>query len=169
MEAPVIRPWPAVHYSYPISFSYPLQHLLNIWFHPTLVFFIHVVLYNYNTKREFPMPAVASIPYQPINVDYLEGEFSGHGVTFEGEGFGDSCVAKMGLENGNTAILMLPSGLITSYKTPMWHGGTVELLHTSVSKRRMVELSFKQGCLWPLIVAVMAKFHGLLAIGLFLI
>ena len=29
---------------------------------------------------------------------------------------------------------MLPSSLITSYKTPMWHGGTVELLHTSVSK-----------------------------------
>jgi hypothetical protein len=87
--------------------------------------------YN-NSKREFPLPAVASIPYQPINVDYLEGEFSGHGVTFEG--IGDSCVAKMRLDNGSTATLMLPSGLITSYKTPMWHGGTIELLHTSVSK-----------------------------------
>lgn len=65
-------------------------------------------------------------------MDYLEGEFSGHGVTFEG--IGDSCVAKMGLDNGSTATLMLPTGLITSYKTPMWHGGTVELLHTSVSE-----------------------------------
>lgn len=65
-------------------------------------------------------------------MDYLEGEFSGHGVTFEG--IGDSCVAKMGLENGSTATLMLPSGLITSYKAPMWHGGNVELLHTSVSE-----------------------------------
>ncbi|PPS17569.1 hypothetical protein GOBAR_AA03029 [Gossypium barbadense] len=41
---------------------------------------------------------------------------------------------KMGLDNGSTATLMLPSGLITSYKAPMWHGSTVELLHTSVSE-----------------------------------
>ncbi|OMO62326.1 hypothetical protein CCACVL1_22894 [Corchorus capsularis] len=40
----------------------------------------------------------------------------------------------MGLENGSTATVMLPSGLITSYKAPMWHGGSVELLHTSVSE-----------------------------------
>ncbi|XWS58271.1 hypothetical protein CRYUN_Cryun08bG0019600 [Craigia yunnanensis] len=87
---------------------------------------------NFNNRREFPFPSVASIPYQPINVDYLEREFSGHGVTFEG--IGDSCVAKIGLDNGSTVTLMLPSGLITSYKAPMWHGGTVELLHTSVSE-----------------------------------
>ncbi|KAJ1398344.1 hypothetical protein SESBI_31184 [Sesbania bispinosa] len=35
-------------------------------------------------KREFPLPSVASVPYQPINFDYLEEEFNGHGVTFEG-------------------------------------------------------------------------------------
>ncbi|KAK8633813.1 hypothetical protein V6N13_014649 [Hibiscus sabdariffa] len=84
-----------------------------------------------NIRREFSLPYVASVPYQPINVDYLEGEFRGHGVTFED--IGDNCVAKMGLDSGSRATLMLPSGLITSYKVPMWHGGTVELLHTSVS------------------------------------
>ena len=83
-------------------------------------------------KREFPLPAVASVPYQPINFDYLEKEFSGHGVTFEG--VGDSCVAKMELKNGSVATILLPSGLITSYKAPMWHGGKVELLHTAVSE-----------------------------------
>ncbi|KAJ7971877.1 putative NDH-dependent cyclic electron flow 5 [Quillaja saponaria] len=30
--------------------------------------------------------------------------------------------------------LLLPSGLMSSYKGPMWHGGKVELLHTSVSE-----------------------------------
>ncbi|KAK7315658.1 hypothetical protein VNO77_34224 [Canavalia gladiata] len=85
-----------------------------------------------HTKREFPLPAVASVPYQPINFEYLEQEFSGHGVTFEG--VGESCIAKMELKNGSTVTMMLPSGLITSYKAPMWHGGKVELLHTSVSE-----------------------------------
>ncbi|EEF36927.1 protein NDH-DEPENDENT CYCLIC ELECTRON FLOW 5 [Ricinus communis] len=89
-----------------------------------------ISLQNSNKKREFPLPSVASIPYQPINVDYLEQEFSGHGVTFED--IGDSCIAKMRLENGSTATLMLPSGLITSYKAHMWHGGRAELLQTSV-------------------------------------
>ncbi|XP_008441976.1 protein NDH-DEPENDENT CYCLIC ELECTRON FLOW 5 [Cucumis melo] len=84
--------------------------------------------------RAFPLPGVASVPYQPINVDYLEDEFNGqgHGVTFEG--IGDECLAKLRLENGGSAILMFPSGLITSYKSPMWHGGSVELLHSSVSE-----------------------------------
>uniref|UniRef100_A0A0F7GYM7 NDH-dependent cyclic electron flow 5 n=1 Tax=Pelargonium transvaalense TaxID=158603 RepID=A0A0F7GYM7_9ROSI len=85
-----------------------------------------------NCKRDFPIAKVASIPYEPVNQDYLEGEFSGHGVTFEG--IGDSCIAKMELENGSIAKLMLPSGLITSYKAHMWHKGIVELLHTSVSE-----------------------------------
>lgn len=86
-------------------------------------------------KRYFPLPGVASIPYPvptPINVDYLESEFSGHGVTFED--ISDSCVVKMGLENGSLATVMLPSGIITSYKASMWHGGLLELLHTSVSE-----------------------------------
>ncbi|KAK7267071.1 hypothetical protein RIF29_19735 [Crotalaria pallida] len=83
-------------------------------------------------KREFPHPAVASVPYQPINFEYLEEEFSGHGVTFEG--VGDSCIAKMELKNGSIATILLPSGLITSYKASMWHGGSMELLHTSVSE-----------------------------------
>uniref|UniRef100_A0A0F7H063 NDH-dependent cyclic electron flow 5 n=1 Tax=Monsonia emarginata TaxID=28966 RepID=A0A0F7H063_9ROSI len=85
-----------------------------------------------NCKRDFPISKVASVPYQPINQEYLEEEFSGHGVTFEG--IGEICVAKMELENGSTASLMLPNGLITSYKAHMWHKGTLELLHTSVSE-----------------------------------
>ncbi|XP_014523910.1 protein NDH-DEPENDENT CYCLIC ELECTRON FLOW 5 isoform X1 [Vigna radiata var. radiata] len=83
-------------------------------------------------KREFPLPAVASVPHEPINFEYLQEEFSGHGVTFE-EACG-SCVVKMELRNGSTVTMMLPSGLITSYKALMWHGGKVELLHTSVSE-----------------------------------
>ncbi|KAL5544177.1 hypothetical protein UlMin_007961 [Ulmus minor] len=84
-------------------------------------------------KRELvELISVASIPYQPINVDHLETEFSGHGVIFEG--IGDDCVAKMGLENGSSAILMLPSGLITSYKAAMWHGDTDEMLQSSVAE-----------------------------------
>ncbi|KAG2682785.1 hypothetical protein I3760_10G000800 [Carya illinoinensis] len=106
----------------PISSAIPAKHVVT--HHPCVPC---RCIRHYNGKREFPLPEVASIPYQPID---MEGEFSGHGVTFEG--IGDSCVAKMGLENGSTATLMLPSGLITSYKAPMWHGGSVELLHTSV-------------------------------------
>ncbi|CAN6719924.1 unnamed protein product [Malus baccata var. baccata] len=93
---------------------------------------------NNSKKREFPVASVAasspiSFPYQPpINVDYLKQEFSGHGVVFKA--IGDSCVAKMELDNGSKAIMMLPSGLITSYKASMWHGGTVELLQSSVSE-----------------------------------
>ncbi|KAK7364660.1 hypothetical protein VNO80_13400 [Phaseolus coccineus] len=83
-------------------------------------------------KREFTLPALASVPSQPINIDYLQEEFSGHGVTFEEAG--DSCVVKMELRNGSTVAMMLPSGLITSYKALMWHGGKVELLHTAVSE-----------------------------------
>lgn len=77
---------------------------------------------------------MASVPYEPMNVEYLEEEFNGqgHGVTFEG--IGDELVAKLRLENGGSAILMLPSGLITSYKSPMWHGGSIEILHSSVSE-----------------------------------
>lgn len=82
-----------------------------------------------------PLPRVAStpaIPFPPINVDYLEEEFCGHGVTFEG--IGDSCVAKLSHDNGSTATLVLPSGLVTSYKAPMWHGEKVEILQTFVSE-----------------------------------
>ncbi|KAK8589364.1 hypothetical protein V6N12_023763 [Hibiscus sabdariffa] len=111
----------------PFSSARPIN--LQLSYHPYLP---STSLQYTNIRREFSVPYVASVPYQPINVDYLEGEFSGHGVTFEG--IGDNCVAKMGLDNGSTATLMLPSGLITSYKVPLWHGGTVELLHTSVSE-----------------------------------
>ncbi|CAL0317132.1 unnamed protein product [Lupinus luteus] len=85
-----------------------------------------------HSKRKFPILEVASVPYQPINFEYLEEEFSGHGVSFEG--VGDSCIAKMEMKNGSIATILLPSGLITSYKASMWHGGSVELLHTSVSE-----------------------------------
>lgn len=112
------------------TISYTSATTKNLFsFHPCLP---SSSLQYTNKKREFPLPSVASIPFQPINLDYLEGEFSGHGVAFEH--LGDSCIAKMRLDNGSTATLMLPSGLITSYKAPMWHGGTVELLQTSVSQ-----------------------------------
>ncbi|KAK4413106.1 protein NDH-DEPENDENT CYCLIC ELECTRON FLOW 5 [Sesamum alatum] len=75
--------------------------------------------------------AVASISCPHIDVDYLESELRARGVTFSG--IGDSCVVRMELENGNSANLMLPTGLITSFKAQMWHGRTMELLHTSVS------------------------------------
>uniref|UniRef100_A0A0F7GYH2 NDH-dependent cyclic electron flow 5 n=1 Tax=Erodium texanum TaxID=28960 RepID=A0A0F7GYH2_EROTE len=94
-------------------------------------------------KRDFSIAKVASIPYQPINQEYLEEEFSGHGVTFEG--IGESCVAKMEIENGSTASVMLPSGLVTSYKARMWHEGTLELLHTSVSEAEDDEEALIQG------------------------
>ncbi|XVE89785.1 hypothetical protein DITRI_Ditri20bG0022700 [Diplodiscus trichospermus] len=122
----------------PFSSTRPINHQPS--YHPHLP---SSSLQYSNNRREFPAPSVASIPYQPINVDYLEGEFSGHGVTFEG--IGDSCVAKMGLDNGSIATLMLPSGLITSYKAPMWHGGTVELLHTSVSEGEEGEAMIQGG------------------------
>ncbi|XP_030488347.2 protein NDH-DEPENDENT CYCLIC ELECTRON FLOW 5 [Cannabis sativa] len=96
-----------------------------------------------NDKRQLIVPRVASIPYNPINVDYLEEEFSGHGVTFQG--IGDNCVAQMTLENGSTAILMLPSGLITSYKAAMWHGGTDEMLHSSVFEEEKGSASIQGG------------------------
>ncbi|KAI3688067.1 hypothetical protein L1987_81773 [Smallanthus sonchifolius] len=88
---------------------------------------------NFNPHtRNYRLPRVASIPFPPINVDYLETEFSGHGASFTR--LGESCVVRMGLDNGSVATLMLPSGLITSYKAPMWHGGLLELLHTTVSE-----------------------------------
>ncbi|XP_023756797.1 protein NDH-DEPENDENT CYCLIC ELECTRON FLOW 5 [Lactuca sativa] len=88
---------------------------------------------NFNAStRNFQLPRAASIPHPPINVDYLETEFSGHGTSFTS--LGESCVVRMGLDNGSVATLMLPSGLITSYKPRMWHGGLQELLHTSVSE-----------------------------------
>ncbi|KAK9290724.1 hypothetical protein L1049_008898 [Liquidambar formosana] len=111
----------------PLFSTKPTKHLISFHNHIT-----SNPLQYCNNKRDFPLPAVASIPYQPINVDYLETEFRGHGVTFAG--LGDSCIVKMGLDNGSMATLMLPSGLITSYKAPMWHGGTLEVLHTSVSE-----------------------------------
>ncbi|CAL9051088.1 unnamed protein product [Musa banksii] len=84
-------------------------------------------------KRQISVTAaLASSISVPINLDYLETEFSGHGVTFEA--IGDSCVVKMGLVNGSVASLMLPCGLITSYKPYMWHGATFEVLHTTVSE-----------------------------------
>ncbi|XP_076898236.1 protein NDH-DEPENDENT CYCLIC ELECTRON FLOW 5-like [Bidens hawaiensis] len=74
------------------------------------------------------IPKVSSTPY----TTYLETEFSGHGASFTS--LGNSCVVKLRLNNGSSATVMLPSGLVTSYKAPMWHGGLLELLHTNVSE-----------------------------------
>ncbi|PIN20411.1 hypothetical protein CDL12_06881 [Handroanthus impetiginosus] len=84
-------------------------------------------------KREFPLLAVASTCCPQIYEDHSESELRALGVTFSG--VGDSCVVRMALENGSAANLMLPSGLITSFKAQMWHGGTTEVLHTLVSER----------------------------------
>lgn len=78
-----------------------------------------------STRRD---PAVVS----SMDVGYLQSQFSTSGVSFTG--IGESCVMRMELDNGTAANLMLPSGLITSFKAQMWHGATMELLHTSVSQ-----------------------------------
>lgn len=77
-------------------------------------------------------PRVASIPFPPMNADSLAGEFGGRGVAFKA--IGDDCVARLSLDDGSSAVLMLPSGLVTSYKAPMWHGARMELLQTVVTK-----------------------------------
>jgi len=43
---------------------------------------------------------------------------------------------KMALRNrnGSVAHLLLPSGLVTSYKPAMWHGTVTEVLHTNVAE-----------------------------------
>eukprot|EP00262_Sarcandra_glabra_P000733 TRINITY_DN10855_c0_g1_i1.p1 TRINITY_DN10855_c0_g1~~TRINITY_DN10855_c0_g1_i1.p1 ORF type:complete len:395 (+),score=65.96 TRINITY_DN10855_c0_g1_i1:150-1334(+) len=101
----------------------------TITFHSPFLFSSH----SSKLKRpHFSLLTLAAISPSHINVDYMQREFSGHGASFAG--IGDSCVVKLGLDNGTVATLMLPSGLITSYKPFMWHGGTVEVLHTSVSE-----------------------------------
>lgn len=84
-------------------------------------------------RKKVSAQAVAPTPRSPpINVDYLEREFGGHGATFRV--IGDGCVVAMRLEGGGAASLVLPGGLITSYRPKMWHGSSVEVLHTSVSE-----------------------------------
>ncbi|KQK13222.1 protein NDH-DEPENDENT CYCLIC ELECTRON FLOW 5 [Brachypodium distachyon] len=78
-----------------------------------------------------PTTAAAS-PFPPPNAEYLAAEFGGHGVTFEA--VGDSCAVKMAVRNGSAAHLLLPSGLVTSYKPAMWHGASTEVLHTTVGE-----------------------------------
>ncbi|CAA3013876.1 NDH-DEPENDENT CYCLIC ELECTRON FLOW 5 [Olea europaea subsp. europaea] len=87
---------------------------------------------KFSRKRDLALQTVASFSFPPIDVDCLASEFCIDGVTFSG--ISDSCVIRMALENGSMANVMLPSGLITSFKVPMWHGGTMELLHTTVSE-----------------------------------
>ncbi|XP_073142135.1 protein NDH-DEPENDENT CYCLIC ELECTRON FLOW 5 [Henckelia pumila] len=95
---------------------------------------VSLVSHNDN-KRDFALPAVAiSTGCQQADVGYLETKFgSQEGISFSSIGDDEGCVVKMGLVNGSSASLMLPSGLITSFKAAMWHGGSLELLHTSVS------------------------------------
>ncbi|KAK3149351.1 hypothetical protein QOZ80_3AG0216180 [Eleusine coracana subsp. coracana] len=68
----------------------------------------------------------------PVNVEYLAAEFAGHGLSFEP--VGGSCAVKMALANGSVAHVLLPSGLVTSYKPAMWHGTVTEALHTIVGE-----------------------------------
>ncbi|XP_077245395.1 NDH-dependent cyclic electron flow 5 [Tasmannia lanceolata] len=111
----------------PLTITNPSKHF-NSFYTCILPFKSH----HGKHKGGFSLFVSATSSTSPINVEYLEREFSGHGVSFAG--LGESCVVRMGMENGSMASLMLPSGLITSYKPHMWHGGTVEVLHTSVSE-----------------------------------
>lgn len=97
--------------------------------------------FNKNVKRleSFhlqPPSAAAASSYFPIDVEYLKREFSGHGATFED--IGETCVAKLKLDNGSSANVMLTRGMVTSYKVKVWHGGKVELLHTWVEQEQEV-------------------------------
>lgn len=62
------------------------------------------------------------------NSDYKE-----KGNKFD-TGAGETCIAKLKLDNGSSANVMLTRGMITSYKVRVWHGGKVELLHTWVEQ-----------------------------------
>ncbi|KAF0915142.1 hypothetical protein E2562_034060 [Oryza meyeriana var. granulata] len=79
-----------------------------------------------------PATAADAVAPSPPNVDYLAAEFAGHGVSFEA--VGGSCAVKMEVRNGSAAHLLLPSGLVTSYKPAMWHGAPTEVLHTTVAE-----------------------------------
>ncbi|XP_031478518.1 protein NDH-DEPENDENT CYCLIC ELECTRON FLOW 5 [Nymphaea colorata] len=102
---------------------------------------IHILSHHALRRPNMAAAAAASSLSQPffppLNVEYYDREFSGHGVNFQG--IGDSVVVRLGLEDGSTANLMLPSGLITSYKPHMWHGGCEEVLHTVVSQGKEAE------------------------------
>ncbi|KAK8966720.1 hypothetical protein KSP40_PGU017500 [Platanthera guangdongensis] len=54
----------------------------------------------------------------------------------------------MGPVEGATANLMLPHGLITSYKPKMWHGGRVEVIHSLVSEDENGEVMIHEGSPW---------------------
>ncbi|PIA59844.1 hypothetical protein AQUCO_00400607v1 [Aquilegia coerulea] len=109
-----------------------ISHLFspNFILTPTKTTKLFYSAYHPRQQRDFSVLAMASSSIPLNNVEYLEREFKGQGVSFEG--IGDSCVVRMRLDNGSVASLMVPSGLITSYKAHMWHGSTVELLHTIV-------------------------------------
>lgn len=108
----------------------------------------HHLYYSQSCKNKISTSSRSSIVSStantiPFDVDYYEKEFNGHGVSFES--INNSCVIKMELENGSKACLMLPSGLITSYKPLMWHGGTVEVLHTKVFEDEAGEIFIQGG------------------------
>uniref|UniRef100_A0A0F7H058 NDH-dependent cyclic electron flow 5 n=1 Tax=Goodyera fumata TaxID=1390594 RepID=A0A0F7H058_9ASPA len=123
------RSFPALPNFTPRKFTFP--HLSNIR--------------NQAKKYNFSPQAWSEsfFPSSAINAEYLEREFGGHGTTFEQ--LGDDCVIKMGLEEGSTANMMLPRGLITSYKPKMWHGGRVEVIHTLVSEDKNGDVMIQGG------------------------
>ncbi|CAN1132272.1 Protein NDH-DEPENDENT CYCLIC ELECTRON FLOW 5 [Linum perenne] len=82
--------------------------------------------------RSVYSPNQKNLHIPPLNVDYLEQEFGGHGVKFQTLEE-TCCVGKMKMSNGSSAKFLLPQGLITSYKPKMWHGGTMEVIQTSVA------------------------------------
>ncbi|KAH9331127.1 hypothetical protein KI387_003235, partial [Taxus chinensis] len=74
----------------------------------------------------------SSVSYSMLNdAEYLENKFGGRGLKFSRNR--GTCLVQMTVENGSSARLVLPHGLITSYEPLMWHGGYVEVLHTIAS------------------------------------
>ncbi|KAL0693119.1 hypothetical protein Bca4012_060299 [Brassica carinata] len=103
---------------------------------PSLPLHFHKNLKRLESFHLPPPAASAASSYFPIDVEYLKREFSGHGATFED--IGETCVAKLKLDNGSSANVMLTRGVVTSYKVKVWHGGKVELLHTWVEQEHEV-------------------------------
>lgn len=108
-----------------------LLSLLNPTSRPVYSYWRHPACFKKTREPYRAVAMVSSTPPAAVDVESLKKEFRCRGVTFSG--ISDSYVVTMALENGSMAKLMLPAGLITSYKASMWHGGTVELLHTTVS------------------------------------
>lgn len=74
---------------------------------------------------------IAASSAAPISADVHEERFGQKGVSFK-DAAGLSIV-ELKIENGSSARIVLQTGVVSSYKAAMWHGGVEEMLHTQVS------------------------------------